>query len=296
MRALSTRSLGLKQLGLVIAIGIGLILVATNILLPPCDGRILMPSVEFGSHYVIIDNSHRLSWGQSYVKTHEGIWFEEFRVIFLASDIAVFRVHYQNTDEVSYRCTAYLGRSASVASNPILSFTTQDPEGLRPLLFQPTDLGGHWVAETYRIKITYLPIQQPSQRPFVDQIRASIAAIPVPASDLDLPDYVPPHSALQSIYVYADEAKALAAFRNDNQVFEEVPISNGYQPLLENHLARCIRTDAFRCTFWGQYGHYVVYLTLEMSGSVTWDDWAEIIKVVQERLIKQVEQGSTALP
>ena len=293
MSTLNNRLWKLKLWGLVAVIG--LTVVGLGKFLRPCSERGPLPDMIFGSNYVIVASGQKLYPGQSYEYSHEGFWFSSIRPLYINSKGALFLAHFEEPHQKSYTCTQFVTRPAGPPD--WLSFTTYDPDALRPLLFRPEDLSGKWMADTYRVQTANLPVHREPQRPFIDQIRATVSAVPVSSIDLDLPGYWPPHSALQVVYVYTNETEAALAFRKDPSPYLDWPSTRDYQPLLRNHLALCTQSEAYRCTFIGQYGKYVVDLTAEIDDEyVTMQDWAELVKVVQERLIKQVEQETTATP
>lgn len=274
---------------------IGLTIVASGSFLRPCRERGPLPDMIFGSNYVIVAGAHKLYLGQSYDYSHEGFWFSSVRPLYINSEGALFLVHFEEPHEKLYTCTQFVTRPAGPSA--WLSFTTHDPDALRPLLFRPEDLSGKWMTDTYRVQTANLPVHREPQWPFVDQIRATISAVPISPTDLDLPGYWPPHSALQVVYVYANETEAVLAFVKDPSPYLDWPTTEDYQPLLKNRLALCTQSEAYRCTFIGQYGQYVVDLNAEIDDKyITMRDWAELVKVIQERLIKQVERATTTTP
>jgi hypothetical protein len=166
-------------------------------------------------------------------------------------------------------------------------FTTKDPDGLRPLLFQPEDLSDTWLPQTY-IEQTEELLPPRTNNPFEDRMEISVAAERIPPPNFM--GYTPgtKHKAYQTIWQYQDEETAIAAFTNRQYFYGELPKSVTFQPRLENFAVGCLDwADGQRCYFAGQHGYYITHSNILIDGRlITLDDWEELVRIVQDRLIQ----------
>jgi hypothetical protein len=166
-------------------------------------------------------------------------------------------------------------------------FTTKDPDGLRPLLFQPEDLSDTWLPQTY-IEQTEELLPPRTNNPFEDRMEISVAAERIPPPNFM--GYTPgtKHRASQLVWRYQDEVTAIAAFVSADYFYGSVPPSVTFHPRIQNFAIGCLDwTDGQRCYFTAQYGRYITHAIVFIDGRlITLDDWEELVHIVQDRLIQ----------
>jgi len=242
-----------------------------------CDNKILFPIPTLNLLYVEVDG-YKVFPGFSYIKNHQGLWTTEMKLVFITPWDAWMRLeHKDSSKKEETTCKLHLSRSFGNASPNHLSFSTRNVAEMQPLLFTPDDISGEWLKVTYEVQVENLPINFNLVN-FSDQIRATISA-----------DWWNQKlfQALQIVYAYTTENDAIEAFHTDLGGAYGVPPTDDYKKLLQNHEAQCFLLKEYRCSFTGQYKNYLVHLTsIVDEKNITFQDWQELVIIVQERLLE----------
>ncbi len=188
----------------------------------------------------------------------------------------------------SVSCQTQIADDQQSTAASSFSRHTVNIESIRPLLFQPEDLG--FAEENYE-EITDELLDLDQSIPAADVITAALYLGPNDRYGTR------PYGALHNIWVYSNEEEALQVFHNNSDTFTlSLGDSTGFEPRLENVLSDCKpRNDYEFCNYFGQHGRYLILANMAVGKEgfddnvLTMEDWGNFIYAIQDRAIRQVE-------
>lgn len=286
---------------LVVGVGATCYSVANVTTPPPCDSLgvpVFYPDGLYNAVIykgaIVLELPHlgveRLRKWQSLTINHEGLWIATTKLIRIENGEASFQYSYRDTRQKdAMRCSFQLSlEEVTTLPEKEEGFTTQNPESLRPFLIQPEELSGQWILDSFK-EITHgLPSgmsELSDEIPYEDRLWASLQK---ESSDYRMG---------QDIRIYATEDNAVAIFEAEyypDKRFNAVSLPDEitFQPVSKNYILGCtlLPADGRWCYFKEQYGRYIVSIHVPIDGkSVTLQDWEEMSRLLETKLIAQVE-------
>ena len=269
---------------------------------PPCDSLdvpVFYPDGLYNAVIykgaIVLESPHleveRLRRWQSLTINHEGLWIATTKLMRIKNGEALFQYSYRDTRQKdATRCSFQLSlEEVTTLPEKEEGFTTQNPESLRPFFLRPEELRGQWIRDSLEEILTNIPegsSQLSDEISLEDSMWITVAA-----------DTHSKYRLLQDIRVYSTEKNAVAIFEAEyypDKRFNAVnlPDEVTFQPASENYILGCtlLPADGRWCYFKEQYGRYIVSIHVPIDGkSVTLQDWEEMSRLLETKLIAQVE-------
>jgi len=189
---------------------------------------------------------------------------------------------------------------AAVPTSSVVWTTTKNLDTFIPLLFTRDDLG--WKGGKYAFEEEAMSLRDVVQAEDVAGVYLDLE----PRVDLPKGRSKPGSilGAHQLVWIYSSEEKAAESIKFERTRFDvglrdpaniELRLSNeiigcrmAYDPVVK---------DYYNCNYMGQHGRYLTVAGMAVEGTVvTLEDWSRFIRVIQDRMIAQVEKDGEVYP